>query len=346
MVNEGATQGADLTLLVCSERSGSNLLSRCFDAHPAYCSPPPAHLARTLCDHRDRYGNLAEDAPWRELVTDAVRILDTSVSPWQRRWTSEELLDAPAERTLASLLRTVLDTEARLAGAERIFLKENHAWRHLAYYALAFPEVRVVWLVRDPRDMALSWKHARELRGEVPRAARVWEQDQRMTAAIAATLSDLGRLVAVRYEDLVDDPASELARVCRTLDVPFDDAMLDFHRRPDAQRHAAASKSWENVARPVMAGNHGKYRDGLSEDEIRHVEWVCGDEMDRLGYARDHDPAEPPDAEQRRERLEAVERWTKAEYQDAPEEERRVRAARAELIAEIAARPRRSIIGT
>ena len=38
----------------------------------------------------------------------------------------------------------------------------------------------------------------------------------------------------VRYEDLVEDPAGELTRLCAFLDLPYDAAMLRYHERePD-----------------------------------------------------------------------------------------------------------------
>ena len=110
-----------------------------------------------------------------------------------------------------------------------IFVKEPGS--QIAPFLMSlFPESRLVFLVRDGRDVVDSWvdaygpgswaldEGAYEVAPEgreplVRWLARVW--CYRMQAvAEAYDAQDPSRRVMVRYEDLLDDPVSELTAIC------------------------------------------------------------------------------------------------------------------------------------
>lgn len=47
--------------LICSERSGSNLITKLLDNHSKYCGPTPPHLLRVFYPVLDKYGDLNVD---------------------------------------------------------------------------------------------------------------------------------------------------------------------------------------------------------------------------------------------------------------------------------------------
>jgi hypothetical protein len=318
------------TFLMCSERSGSNLLSRMFDAHPRICAPTPAHLVRLLGENRHQYGDPDDLGSWRRLLTDAADLLATTVGPWRTTWTVAALETAAEERSLGGLLRGVLRAEAAAAGKTHLFLKENHLHRYLGFVQREFPGLRLVSLVRDPRDMALSWKRSPILRGDVVRAARVWRQEQTALARLLARREPDLPIHLLTYEDLVSDPAGRLAEACAFLDLPFAPSMLDFHASTTAQDHASRSDDWRNVARPVMGTNFGKWRDGLTATEAAYVERICARPMAYFGYGTEiRDPHTLAE-------LEAVlvprERHDKPGWARVPAVEKRVRSARQAVV--------------
>ena len=204
----------EFTFLMCSERSGSNLITRLLDSHSHYCGPSPTHLFRILLDHRDRYGDLSDDGNWSRLVGDAVELFNTQIGVWRTTWDPARLAAATPRRTLGALLATIYGAEAEAHGKPRIFIKENHLYRYLPFLLAEFPDLRVVWVVRDPRDMALSWKRSPNLRGCVIRAARTWQADQSEALRVYAQLRDSGRIALLRYEDLVADAPAVLEPLC------------------------------------------------------------------------------------------------------------------------------------
>jgi hypothetical protein len=324
------TRDDNFTFLMCSERSGSNLLSRMFDAHPDVCAPTPAHLVRVLGENRHRYGDPDDGGSWRRLLTDAADLLATTVGPWRTTWTVDTLDAAADERSLGGLLRGILRAEAAAAGKGRLFLKENRLYRYLEFVRSEFPGLRLVALVRDPRDMALSWQRSPVLRGDVMRAARVWREDQTALARLLARREPDLPIHLLTYEDLVSDPEGQLAALCAFLDLAPDPAMLEFHATETARDHASRSDDWRNVARPVMRNNFAKWRDGLTVTAAAYVERACARPMAFFDYVSEiRDPRSPAQLEAE---LMPLERHDKPGWAQVPAAEKRVRGARQEVV--------------
>jgi hypothetical protein len=311
--------------LLCSERSGSNLITRMVDNHPQFCAPSPTHLIRLLVQHREAYQD------WDDLCADAAELLATKLGEWRTQPSAPDLRALPV-RTLPELLRHVFEAEARACGKERLFIKENHAARFLPFLLEAWPDAQFVHLVRDPRDMALSWKRSAVHRGDVVRAARVWQQDQAEAVAAIARL----RIHSLTYEDLVVVPELELLRLCRFLGVRFLPAMLAYHRDPVTIAAAGRTSAWENLAQPVMVANTGKWREGLDNTEVALVESVCAREMSHFGYACTS--TDPRCLRELEAELLPFERQDKPAYRDLPAAERALRARRELLERRLAAR--------
>ena len=68
-----------IDFLICSERSGSNLITRLINAHSQICAPSTTHLFRVLGENIAGYGLLRDDTCWRELVDDAAALLPTTL---------------------------------------------------------------------------------------------------------------------------------------------------------------------------------------------------------------------------------------------------------------------------
>ena len=324
-------------MLMCSERSGSNLITRMMGAHPDICSPAPSHLIRLLAENRSRYGDLAVDQNWKRMLSDAAEILQTQLGHWQQKWSAADLHQAVPDRSLIALVRHLFQAEADAAGTSRLFIKENHIYRYLPFLQRAFPDMQIVWLVRDPRDMALSWKNSSILRGDAVRAARIWLEDQSRGLQVMGYLADQTVVHQLRYEDLVSDPATELGRICDALGLEPAPEMVDFHRNGDAVRASGRTSDWQNLDRPVMSTNFGKYRTGLSATEIALVEVVCGEVMEAFGYQREAENTRPlVDLEHE---LLPLERHEKPGWANVPTAEKELRQARTELLKRIASYP-------
>jgi len=327
----------NFTFLFCSERSGSNLITRIMDSHSEICGPAPMHLFRILLNHRNRYGDLEQTGNQKALVEDILALQATSLGVWRSSWSEDELLGIAGTGSLARILRAVYEREAQVQGKSRLFIKENHNYRFIHFLDRAFPGARYLFFVRDPRDMALSWKRSPNLRGCVVRAARTWRTDQQNVLRLLGTMEDRRIIHLLRYEDLLQHPDPELRKVCEFLGTSFEEGMLRFAAKGQSTRNAERSADWQNLKKPIMQNNFRKYHEGLTGREIEYVEAVCHEEMLELGYALEMEKTgEPHEIEHE---IQSLERWDKPEYQKIPEDERRVREERFKVVQGIKGRP-------
>ena len=275
--------------LICSERSGSNLIAKVLDGHPQVCGPFPSHMMRTFCPRYYLYGDLDQEANWTDLTEDVAEYLANIFAQWESAASGEELREKCATRTLTEIIRYAYEKEARARGKERVFVKENHAYEFIPFTLANFPRSRFVWLVRDPRDMALCQRDS-ILSGGVQTAVKAWKPDQAESLKVYGYLKDTGRILLLKFEDLFSRADDTTRRLCDFLELPYDPEMLDFHKNANVARNAGAISAWEDLGRPIIADNFNNYQSGLSETEIRFVEAVCREEMQALGYAPDFEP--------------------------------------------------------
>jgi hypothetical protein len=211
---------------------------------------------------------------------------------WNTTVTYEELSEKVQKRTLAAAYRYIYEKEARSHGKSRLFCKENHAYEFLAYTAIHFPDARFVHLVRDPRDMAATWKSLAHS-GGVERGAEIWRTDQEGSITAFSYLHDVNRILQVKFEDLVTHFESTARMICDFLEIAFDENMREFHLDPLVRRNANALRSWKDLQRPLDTDEIGKYKTQLSEIEVRYVESLCCEGMEYFRYAKEYDDSLP-----------------------------------------------------
>jgi hypothetical protein len=148
------------------------------------------------------------------------------------------------------------------------------------------PEARFLWLVRDPRDVALSSKRSVFSPCHPYFTACLWREQQALGRALAGQIGER-RVLPISYEQLIADPERLLRTLCDFLEEDFEADMLQFHETREAVEGAGLSEDWRNTAQPVLQGNSGKYKSGLSPQEIQAVEAEAGELMTKLGYPLD-----------------------------------------------------------
>lgn len=274
--------------LICSERSGSNLIASMMGAHPQVYAHPPYHLGRDLL------GPLQEALP-QGRSAEAWRILGDHAVSRVRRYRDEaeaqRLADFMAScetQEVGAVARFVWQEMPQDAQGKIPFVKENNIHHLFPLLLTAFPNARFVFQVRDPRDYLASAKARRKVWlgnkfGSLRQALTVWREDQQ--AGLAA-FGQMGpeRVFLMRYEDLVSDAESQLKALCAFCGLTFDEAMLSFHESESAAKLAQTTGARENLSKPLMTDNFRKYRKNLSRAEIRITEAWLGALMERFGY--------------------------------------------------------------
>ena len=151
--------------LMCSERSGSNFITKVMNGHEDVCGPSTKHVFNPVARNFFRYGDLANESNWDELLTDICNLLTVPFSQWQMDFSKEYMKNLAPRGDLPSLLKNLFIEEAKANGKTHVFVKENQVYEFFTFLIQYFPEAKFLYQVRDPRDMALSWKKNSDHKG-------------------------------------------------------------------------------------------------------------------------------------------------------------------------------------
>lgn len=286
--------------LICSERSGSNLIASIAGEHPKVYAHPPYHLGRDLLMRlHEVVGDCTTSGAWQVLKDSAAaRIAKYRGDEEAQRF--RDWADAQTSLVPRDVARFIYQEMPPEASGKHAFIKENNLHQMLFFLVDCFPDARFIFQVRDPRDYLLSCV-ARRSRwlgnkfGSIRNAMNVWREDQ-LGGLTAYGLLGPERVHLQRYEDLVADFNGTVAKLCDFLGLEFDERMQKFHEADHAQNLAVKGGPRENLSQPLMTQNFRKYRKGLSGGKVRIVEAYNGDLMDRFGYPREYTGLAKPGA--------------------------------------------------
>ncbi len=278
--------------IIGTERSGSNLLRVILDAHPRIVVPHPPHVMNYFGALEPRYGDLRDPDRLRALAVDIVRLVRIHIHPWEFVPDVDRLVAEAAPPDLFGLFVALYDQAREQAGKARWGCKSTFMIHHVDRILARFPDAGLIWLVRDPRDVAASSRTSVFSPCHPRHAAALWARQQDEGLALARRLGD--RLFRLHYEALLADPEAELRRLCAHLGEDFHPAMLAFDQGRRARHTASLSASWKNADKGILRDNSHRWRTRLSPTEVAEVEATCAGPMAALGYERDHPDAPPP----------------------------------------------------
>jgi hypothetical protein len=307
--------------LISSERSGSNLITKIIDGHSLYCGPASPHLLRVFKPIMSKYGDLTNSTKWDTFINDVLDFFNCKIGIWEANYTKQEL-KAIKDRSLASVVKYIYKKETCIHSKTNVFIKEVRTYDLVSYINQTFIKPKFIWLVRDPRDMALSWSKSPVHRGDIVRASNIWKYDQRATIDIYKQLKDSKNILLLKYEDLISNQLEAMQMVCNFLDIEFENQMINFYKSKMSITNASKTDNWRNLNKEIISNNSKKYESDLSSDQIQFIEYVCSTEMEYLGYNKDYERLSDNDFETIQRDLLSKERYNKPEYNFISEEEK------------------------
>ena len=153
---------------------------------------------------------------------------------------------------------------------------------HVDRLVATWPDARFVVLVRDGRDVALSVMNVPFGPNNAWAAGRSWATAIRRGRDAARRFR--GRVLEIRYEDLVSKPAETVGAVCDFLGLGYSDEMLAIEQTDRSKVVADQSAWFANVWGGITTAAVGKWRTELTPRQIEAFETVAGDELRALGY--------------------------------------------------------------
>jgi hypothetical protein len=269
---------------MCSERSGSNLITQILNSHPQICAPATKHLINPVARNFFRYQELSSPDNWYELLQDIHSLLNADFSEWVHRFAINDLHQLAHRGDIGSLIKRIFEAEAEINKKSHLFIKENHLYEFMPFLLIHFPESKFIYQTRDPRDMALSWRKSQTHPGGIVAAAKQWAKDQKKFLPDFHTLKSIGRSHHLTYEALITEPKKTINDALTFLGLEYSGEILDFHKNETTIKNANKQKVWSNLCKPILTENSNKFTSELSNIEICMIEKTCYYEMKALGY--------------------------------------------------------------
>lgn len=267
-----------------TQRSGSNLLRLLLGGLPGVVAPPSVHKLREFQQTHRFYGDLNDERNLVTLVEDLGTLIRLNALEWPAETpTARQVIACSSGTAIADLVVAVYDALALNRRASVWVNKSLENVNYVQQIEKTGHDVMYVHLVRDPRDVALSFRRA-PIGPKDPRAIALrWRSDQEQ-ALRARRLIPAARWLEIRFEDLVQDPRQTMGVLCSRLSLVWSADALRFHSRAEAIRAASLSPMWGNLARPIDPGRIGGHSAPEHRDFVNRVEPLVADLMPAFGY--------------------------------------------------------------
>lgn len=274
---------------VGSPRSGTTMLKRMAGAHSMLAVTRETHWIPKYYERRR--GITHEGLVLPELVDKLFEYHRFS----QMKISRDRLLriiNRKPDPSYADLVTQIFDHYGKRKKKPLVGDKTPSYVRKIPTLTTLWPQAKVVHLIRDGRDVALSlrnWRMAHKAAGRFG----TWQADPVVTAALWwKALVSLGRqdgsslagerYMELHYEALVKRPKHVCAGLTDFLGLPYEDAMVDYHKGKASEADGlSANAAWKPPTKGLR-----DWREQMPREDIERFEAVAGDLLDALGYER------------------------------------------------------------
>jgi O-antigen/teichoic acid export membrane protein len=264
------------------DRSGKTTLAAFLTSHPNVDIPDAGSNLWTY--FYDRFGDLAQPANVERCLGTMLRYRHVAVLDPDPDRIRREFAAGPP--TYARLFALVHAHHAERAGKARWGTQTGLVERHADAVFAAYPGVRIIHMIRDPRD---RYEASRALwpggKGQAGGATARWVYSTRLARRHLRRHPD-GYLV-VRYEDLVLRTDDTLRRVCRFLGEAYDPAMLGMPDAPERRARLASRLVTATTTAPdppLSSAFIGRFREHVAGADVAFIQLHARRLMREYGY--------------------------------------------------------------
>ena len=261
------------------DRSGKTTMSAYLTSHSRIAIPPVGSNMWTYFYRQ--YGNLAHARNLDRCLTALlsykhVKFLKPDVARVRR-----EFVEGPP--TYARLFQLFLGHYAEREGKARWGAQTGLIERYIPELIEAYEGVRIVHMLRDPRDRYLAslelWP---EGKGRAGGAIARWQYSTRLAERYAARYP--AQFLIVRFEDLITSTEPTLRLVCAFLREDFEPEMLEMAGAPRHRDRLADAAARHPDGEMLSTEHIGRFRGRVPSAELAFMQLRAGRRMRRHRY--------------------------------------------------------------
>lgn len=291
---------APIVFLVAKDRSGTTLLQTMLDSHPNICAPLESRFVLHLKNKyqgKKLWSKKLKNQFVQDLFKEQKMILLWEIDKDALKIRLENL---PESTTYGEICKQVYISSKSFHRKETIKLIVDKNPIYAIMIPLikeVYPEAKFIHLVRDYRGNINSiLKFYRKI--SIKKLGLSWV----MTNSEIEKSKEMQpeNFITLRYEDLLDNPKSELERLTNYFNLEFHPAMLTYNERiakaisayversPNEKvrkvREIGIATVHKNLSKPIVNSYKDKWKETLSKEEIETLEKYCGRFAERYDY--------------------------------------------------------------
>lgn len=272
--------------LIGTPRSGTTLLHQMFDHHPAFALPYESKYISIFRTHLDEFGDLSDPKNREALIISIEKFM---CHAWMERvhdeWIPGLAAAAPelarnAAPSYSGVMEAIYTFFAKQRKRPRWGDKMATFKRVMPTMLELFPDAKIIYLIRDGRDVAASLLPLSFGPNTAYVAAKKWKNSVQDGLKFAKSHPD--QVYTIRYEDLTEDPEKYLREICAFVGEPFTEKMLEYHRTGTAR--VPRREIHGQLNKPVNTERKERWKRDLSSYQVRVFEAVAGPLLKQLGY--------------------------------------------------------------
>lgn len=224
----------DFFFIVGTGRSGTTLMAQLLNAHSQVCVPVELQIAFEESNNGARLAEIfGSRMNLRFRAEDYIRLIEERCPNDLVRYYDYHDFFNRCPYPILSLqwLLTELYTDIAYSKGKSIFAEQTPWYgQNINLLNRLFPRAKFIHMVRDGRDVAISFARTPWWHDDVNLNLERWTSEVKKIEEDGTLLSG-DRMLTVRYEDLVLKPEEVTERVCAFLDIRFEKTMLEteFH---------------------------------------------------------------------------------------------------------------------
>lgn len=188
------------------------------------------------------------------------------------------------------LVEELMRALAKLQSKPRWGFKILTDFRYTQTYFEVFPGSKLVFLIRDPRDHAVSVLALNEQRASKNQrpfyideiaVAHDWVDSIRNAESLHKAFEN--RVTLITYEYLVSRPDDAVKVLSEKLYIDLS-GWSNAHLGPETRRHAQRFLHHSNLSKPIQGSSVGRWRRELTPQQTLNIMEAAEPEMERFGY--------------------------------------------------------------
>lgn len=291
---------APIAFLVAKDRSGTTLLQTMLDSHPNICAPLESRFVLHL---KSKYqGKKNWDKSLKaQFINDLFKEQKIELL-WElnKDALNQRLANLPENTTYGEICKQVYISSKSFHNKEtaKLIVDKNPIYAiMIPLLQEIYPDAKFIHLIRDYRGNVSSIRNLYKGAGVV-KLGMSWIMTNLEIEKSKQLVTN--NFITLRYEDLLDNPQSELDRLTRFFNLEFHPDMLTYNERivkaisayvdrsPNEKvrnvREIGIAKVHKNLSKPIDSSFKEKWKEKLSKKEIETLEQYCGGFAEKYGY--------------------------------------------------------------